>query len=189
MLVAVGRLEQNRCVGTESKQQPKPGTIESEFFGDTLSRVSEWVRFADAKAGGVLALIALLLADALDHAGSLWRAYEIDHWLADLSTLSFWLALAAATLTVILVSMALFPRVVPTTSSEAFFGDISRHKSYKDFLAAVSRSRAQDEMAKQVWEISRIATTKFSMLRKAYTSAVVFLVLYVISRLAYLAAS
>lgn len=185
MLEAIKKAAQNTFVNSTPRQPADKDEESYQFLSDSLSRVSEWVRFADAKAGGVLAILALLLADALDKAGTLWRAYNLDHLLGDVSTIAFWLALGAAVCTVALVSRALFPRIKSTTSSKAFFGDVARHENYEEYSAAVAEANAQEEIAKQVWEVSRIAAAKFTTLRYAYATAVTFLVLYVISRMSH----
>src|SRR5712691_36805 len=90
-----------------------------------VERFAAWVQFGDAKAGGVLALMAIGLVDLLNHAHRLASAHKLVSDWGIVATASFWGALASAVIVVLLVSMGLFPRVKPATASAFFFGSVA----------------------------------------------------------------
>lgn len=173
----------------DQKQDSEPGGnndyggIDSAFVHQTLSDVSAWVRFGDAKAGAVLVLLGLLLADALSNARALHSAYKMEHAFGTVTTILFWCAMVAVAIAVVLVSLALFPRVTASTTSLAFFRDIEQLGSFDEYRRRLFHARSVDEQAKQVWELSVIAETKYRLLRWAYLAAVTFLITYVVARL------
>jgi hypothetical protein len=161
--------------------------IHRQFLTEALTRFQGWIQFADAKAGAVLVILGLGIASLVGKAGPLSAAYTLPYQWGDLATLLFWASCAAAATTVACVSIALFPRVEPGEPSLAYFGHVS-HMTAKKFEAEVSK-RGQEELnhqlALQVWELARVAKTKFKWLKISYSLVVIFLVLYFTARLVY----
>jgi Family of unknown function (DUF5706) len=152
----------------------------------TLDRVADWTRFGDAKAGGVLVLLALGLADLLSNASRLSVAHRLSDRWGDAATGLFWLALVLAVLVVIQVSRALFPKVEPSKKSVFFFGSVAKYEGgdpYAAELKSMSDSETLDHLASQVWELSRIATRKFKRARIAYWLVLAFLGAWAVARL------
>ena len=150
-----------------------------------LQAVSEWVRFADVKAGAVLVLVGLLLTDALNQAGELQRAHDLPSRWGDASTVLWWVAMLAAASAVVCVSGTLFPRIKAKSTSLVFFGDIAKHETPESYAKALARVSFAEETTKQVWEVSRIAASKYRLLRWSYLAAVLFLISYAVARICY----
>jgi predicted permease len=150
-----------------------------------VDRFAEWVRFGDAKAGGVLVILGLGLADLLDHAARLTAAHDLHSKWGDLATVLFWTALILAGIAVVTVSRALFPRVKATTDSEFFFGTVANYGSggaYRDAVARLTPEQIEGQLAEQAWELARIADRKYRHTREAYFIALLFLLAWAIAR-------
>jgi hypothetical protein len=151
----------------------------------TVERFGGWVQFADAKAGAVLVLLGLGLADLLDHASGLAHAHKLRSDWGNLATALFWLALVCAATVVLEASRALFPRVKARTHSVFFFGSVAEYDSgasYAGVATALTPTEVAVQMADQAWELARIATVKFSRLRTAYWFALAFLTAWALAR-------
>lgn len=76
--------------------------------------------------------------------------------------------------------------------SRFFFGEVARHGSQSAYVAAVrSRSETEllDDLAGQVYEISKSAATKHKAAQQAFVCVVVFLFLWATARIALSVAS
>lgn len=129
----------------------------------TLSLVNGWIRFADAKAGAVLAVgggVGSILLAGLDDPGSDLRTS------GPLGITLAVTALVAATGAVVSALLCLNPKVDPEDTdweSNLFFGTIAKHESSLAYLDQV-RSRnegSQRDLAHQIRENARIADFKF----------------------------
>jgi hypothetical protein len=172
---------------TDRLTTEKSDELPLDDIKETVARFSDWVRFADAKAAGVLVLQALGLADLLRNAGRLSTAHEVNGVWADMATGSFWVALTLSVLVVTLVSAALFPRVTPQKDSVFFFGSASKYPSGSEYAAVVGRLSVQarfDQLADQAWELARVASAKYRRTRWAYWVALAFLGAWALARLA-----
>lgn len=160
--------------------------VRREFAADAQHRFQQWIQFADAKAAAVLVLIGLGTADLIKNAKRLSEAFESTSsaW-GDIATASFWLACTLVAVAVVLVSLSLFPRVKPARKSLAYFGDVASFGSSGAFSTALSKRSAkelQDETNSQVWQLARIASVKFRLLKWSYRFALGFLVALVVGR-------
>lgn len=175
------------------KADKTPKTVDKQssllaFLQDSLMRVSDWTKFADAKAGAVLVVLGLMVSNALSNAGRLHSAYELDGWLGNFISIFFWCSMIAATLSVTLTVMSLFPRVKPKTKSIAYFGTIADQSSASKYLRQLKKmdiSTLEEQLANQNWEVSRIAQKKYQLIMWAYRSTLLFLITYVTSRICY----
>jgi hypothetical protein len=166
---------------------PQDSERSVEALERTVDRFGGWVQFADAKAGAVLVLLGLGLADLLDHAGRLAHAHVLRSDWGDAATALFWIALALAAVVVAEASRALFPRVKAKTHSVYFFGSVANYPSGSAFATAVTDlppAAVAEQMAEQAWELARIATRKFERLRMAYWFALAFLAAWALARCA-----
>lgn len=163
-----------------------PSEDHVDFVVDAQHRFQQWIQFADAKAGAVLVILGLGLADLISRSGSLSEAYKQTSCWGTLASWSFWLACAAATMTVVTVSISLFPRLKHDRESLGYFGDVGNYKSSAAYITALRKAPASDlfEMnASQVWQLGRIASLKLRLLRISYWFVVGFLALLVVARL------
>jgi hypothetical protein len=171
---------------------PEPPEASIARLERTVDRFSEWARFGDAKAAGVIVLLGLGLADLLDHAARLVHAHRLPSRAGDIATVALVAALILAVLVVIQVSRALFPRVRATTNSAFFFGSVAEYGSGTEYLTAflgLTRAQAAEQLSEQVWEIARIASHKFGRTRSAYWFVLAFLAVWAIARTALAIAS
>jgi hypothetical protein len=160
------------------------GVAPGEFFRLALAAAGEWTRFADPKVFGVFVFLGLGMSDLVDHAGALVDADA--PWTA---TVAFVLACALAVLSVACASVALFPRVKREGGAQRllfFFGDIAALSpdAFEREVRARSGADLERELARQAWELARIATLKTQWGRRSYAAVVGFLCLWAIARIA-----
>lgn len=172
-------------------QEPPDGSWPTEahvkFATEALERFSDWIRFADAKAGVVLVVLGLALSDLLKRAGAFVDAGLAASAWGEVATVAFWVAGGLAVATTVLVIMTLFPKAAPSEESLAYFGDVAKAGSaaaYRQTLHALSEGQLADHIAAQAWDLSRIAKVKFARIRYAYGFALGFLVAWAVARLA-----
>lgn len=201
-LVAVGGIQRHKYdLVMSSKVPPASGQQDAEgrdsaastpahrdFLYRAYSEFQGIIRFADAKAAGVLVLLGLGLTDLISKAPALAAAHgKTDKLAGCVSTVTFWLALPIAVAIVASITHALFPRMNAKDSSLFFFGDIQQRSSSKEYIAevdALSETELGHEVGKQVWQLSRIACTKMHWLRWSYYLTLFFLGLWAAGRLA-----
>jgi Pycsar effector protein len=170
--------------GTEEGLNPNDRDALLERIVD---RFAEWVRFGDAKAGGVLVLLGLGLVDLIDHATRLTAAHDLRSRWGDVATGLFWLALSFSALSVITVSRALFPRVKASADSDLFFGSVAQYPTgskYAESIASLSTQQIERQLAEQAWELARIADRKYRRTREAFYLVLAFLVAWALARTA-----
>ncbi|MGH8925553.1 MAG: Pycsar system effector family protein [Acidimicrobiia bacterium] len=158
-----------------------------DFVATSLDRFSDWIRFADAKAGAVLVVIGVALADLLERAGALTSAATATSRWGAVATIAFWAGGGLAVATTVSVMAALFPSVKPGEASEAHFGHVAEAESptaYRQTLRGLSESQLADHVAAQAWDLARIATAKFARIRLAYLFALGYLITWAVARLA-----
>lgn len=171
--------------------EPSNGSWPSEahvkFATEALDRFSDWIRFADAKAGAVVVVLGLALSDLVKRAGAFADAgHGASKW-GEVATVAFWVAGGLAVATTLLVIMTLFPKATPGEESLAYFGDVAKADSaaaYRETLHALSENQLADHIAAQAWDLSRIAKTKFVRIRYAYGFALGCLVVWALARVA-----
>jgi hypothetical protein len=169
-----------------STDHTEPADAAIEALERSVDRFGGWVQFGDAKAGGVLVLLGLGLADLVDHAARLLHAHKLRSEWGVVASALFWIALALAVIVVVEASRALFPRVKAKTHSVFFFGSVAEYESgaaYAAVATGLSPAQVAEQMAEQAWELSRIASQKFSRVRSAYGFVLAFLVAWALSRL------
>jgi hypothetical protein len=156
------------------------------YLQDVAQSFAQWVQFGDAKAAGVLVLLALGLTDLLRSAGSLEQAHALQSDWGVVATVSFWTACGLVVATVSLISHALFPRLKPGAKSLFYFGTVAEHPNAESYLKAIeekSEGSLVEDRARQAWELARIADTKFRSTRRAYYVALIFLAAWSVARL------
>jgi hypothetical protein len=150
------------------------------FVFRSLQASSEWLRFADPKLLGVLVLLGLGLSSLLGNAGALADAHRSGAFWGWASTLCFWVSLALAAITVLAVSLGLFPRLKTRDKHRSlfYFGGIAEFKTaadYGDAVQALGKAGAQRELVRQAWQVAVIAAVKHRWARRGYWCAVLFL--------------
>lgn len=168
----------------------RQATSHTAFFDKTLATASEWTRFADPKLIGVLALLGLGLANIVSRAGALWDAHDEGWVWGWLAAGSFIGAGLFAALTVVFASLGLFPRTKRLHSGEPsllFFAGVASFKTPNDYEQAVrgkSDDELESELAHQAWEVASVATKKHFWAKWAYRAVVLFLIAWVVARVA-----
>lgn len=149
---------------------PTPPPIDEEPATETLWRVyaaiNEWIRFADTKAGAILAADVFLVAESVgqlkDDDGKFlkWAFYTPDALCVLIGIL--FLVISAA-----LALNCIRPRTrVPKNSPRSllYFGHIAEFKTPTDYATTARtidrRDTAYDEISHQVWINSRVARSK-----------------------------
>jgi hypothetical protein len=194
---------------TPAGDQAAPlGIPHREFLERALAAAGEWTRFTDPKALGVLVLLGLGAKDLLDHAARFVHPHERATDRCGLAssaghscqgvgaTALFVLACLLAAVVVFFVTRALFPRItlkgllgeetrsgLPT--SRFFFAEVGRYGSQEAYAQAVLATKPHEllrDVAGQVWEISRVCTLKQRAVRHAYGWALIFLIVWALSR-------
>jgi hypothetical protein len=173
---------------------PTPGADASnphgKFFEKALGAAGDWTRFADPKLLGTLVLLGLGLANLISRAKPLWDAHNAHDFWDWVATGSFVAAVSCASLTVLFATFGLFPRMKPREGAKPslyYFGGISSFKTRGEYEAAVrgkTETELESEIARQAWEVSKIASSKHLWARRAYWIALLFLVSWVLARVA-----
>lgn len=170
-----------------SGERPEQVKEQLAFLEDAQRRFQSWIQLADAKAGAVLVLIGLMATNLISKSDRLSRAVDSPSGWGTVSTTCFWLACLTGAVSVVLVSLALFPRTRASTKSLGFFADVAAYETATDYLRALKQKDSAGlrvETANQVWELSRVARWKFTFLKRSYIAAIVFLVLVAAARIA-----
>jgi hypothetical protein len=174
----------------ESEDIPRGAvSAHADFLQRALAAAGEWTRFTDPKVIAVLVFLGLGVTDLIDHASALVDAHDSGDFGGWLATLAFYTACALAVLTVVFASFALFPRPNPEerTPSLYYFGGIATFataQAYERAVRAKSARELEGEVARQAWEVSRIAGRKVQLARYAYIAVIAFLAAWVGGRMA-----
>ena len=123
--------------------------------------INEWIRFADAKAGALLAANALILVSAVAAFKDHKQVFNDHMWLTVFGVLGLGSLIASA----ICCLWCIFPRIrMAEGTSPIFFGHISQHSSPDDYQkkAGVLGDEDQEfaEISDQVWRNAKIAHYK-----------------------------
>jgi hypothetical protein len=173
-------------MGEEPAEASWPTEAHIRFATEALARFSDWIRFADAKAGAVILVLGLALSDLLNRAGTFSAAgHSASKW-GEVATIAFWIGGGLAVATTASVIATLFPKTTPGEESLAYFGDVAKAESageYRRILHALSEDQLADHVAAQAWDLSRLAKAKFVRIRYAYAFAFCFLVVWAVGRL------
>jgi Family of unknown function (DUF5706) len=177
---------------------PTPPTAEprithEEFLQRALTAAGEWSRFADPKVLGVFVFLGLGMADLIQVAGALWEARDENNVAGWLATGGFVMACLLAVLAVLLASVALFPQLRPgghaaTQHPRSLFyfgqvGDFDTAADYEQAVLGKTSDELRSDLAGQAWAVARVAARKHRYARRAYVSAVLFLVSWAASRI------
>jgi hypothetical protein len=128
----------------------------------TLEFVSEWVKFADAKAGAILAADGVLLALLI---GQLDDSRRSAVALAVLRC-----AIACAVSSGILAVWAVVPRVHSSGSDSLIhYGRISKFASFENYRDTVTAAHAAGDeiptaLMLHIWTLSRVARHKYRLI-------------------------
>jgi hypothetical protein len=165
------------------EQAPPPSEL---FIYRSLQASSEWSRFADPKLLGVIVLLGLGLNGLLGNAGALADAHRTGTVWGWMATLFLWIGLGLAAVTVLAVSMGLFPRLKSRGIEQSlfFFGGIAKYDTasqYEDAVRKLTEAGLQQELARQAWEVAVVAAVKHRWARRAYWCALLFLAAWAIS--------
>ncbi len=90
-----------------------PGISHKEFFEKALTAAGEWTRYADPKVTGVAAFLSFGVTDLLRNAGQLFHGLSDNTFSEWLTTTCFLGACLFAALSILFITLALFPRLNP----------------------------------------------------------------------------
>ncbi|MET9218564.1 Pycsar system effector family protein [Streptomyces sp. NPDC093221] len=149
-----------------------PGPDSAEFrayAGRLLAEARDEVRQADAKASLLLAGAGVALGAALSTALT-GRVY--DRPVNDVVAWLWWAGLCTAVAGVTLLGWAVCPRTRRTTATPAhlvsYFGDVvARPKEMLEDRLVWSLRTPGASVIDQIYEVSRIAATKYTLIRRA----------------------
>ncbi|MFD7856800.1 Pycsar system effector family protein [Streptomyces microflavus] len=149
-----------------------PGPDSAEFrayTGRLLADARDEVRQADAKASLLLAGAGVALGAVLSTSVT-GRVY--DRPVTDAVAWLWWVGLCTAVAGVTLLGWAVCPRTRRTTEAPAYmvsyFGDVVAHpkEALEDRLVRALRAPGAS-VVDQIYEVSRIAATKYALIRRA----------------------
>ncbi|WP_328832212.1 DUF5706 domain-containing protein [Streptomyces sp. NBC_00252] len=149
-----------------------PGPDSAEFrayAGRLLADARDEVRQADAKASLLLAGAGVALGAALSTALT-GRVYARP--VTDAAAWLWWAGLCAAVAGVTLLGWAVCPRTRRTTAATAhlvgYFGDVvARPKELLEDRLVWTLRTPGASLVDQIYEVSRIAATKYDLIRRA----------------------
>lgn len=164
------------------------GMSHKEFFEKALTAAGEWTRFADPKALGVAVFLSFGATDLSKNAGRLYYGFTKNTPSEWTTTISFLGAFLFSILTVLCVSLALFPRLKPKgPDSLFFFGSIaliSDPEQYEREVRKMGPQELENQIAYQAWNVANTAATKHKWTQRAYFSLLVFFAFWVAGRIA-----
>ncbi len=164
------------------------GISHKEFFEKALTSAGERTRFADPKALGVAVFLSFGATDLLRNAGHLNYGLSDNSYLEWLTMLCLLGAFLSALATVFCVTWALFPRMKPKGPRSLFyFGGIAQFNNPYEYQQEVREKTPQElesHIANQAWNVAKTADTKHRWTRRAYFSLLLFLIFWVVARVA-----
>lgn len=126
--------------------------------------------------------------DLLRNAGQLNYGLSDNSCLEWLTTLCLLGACVSALATTFCVTWALFPRLKPTgPRSLYYFGGIAQFNSPNEYEQKVREKTPQElesHIAKQAWNVAKTADAKHRWTLRAYFSLLLFLIFWVVGRVA-----
>lgn len=142
----------------------------SEFTVSTRDYISDYIKFADAKAGAVMTITVALGAVAGFAANEFFAAVRAasDVWFAA-ATIIAAVGAACAAMTVWFCIEALAPNTTAAQNSLASFPDIAKMDAvaYKSAVVALDSAAAAAEFASLNTTLAAIASLKFGNVRTA----------------------
>ena len=164
----------------------------ASYFDSLVDRFGGWVQYGDTKAGAVLVVFGLGLADLLGVAHDLINAHRLQSDWGWVATGAFWGTLAAAALAVAFLGAAVFPNAPrhspdPTKDSLLYYRDVVSRGTAQEFereVLGLTLAQLNSHRAVEAFGLARIAAKKASCTRCAYVFAGLFLVLWPTARVA-----
>jgi hypothetical protein len=148
------------CMSSEVSEREPLGTN----LWSTLSHVSEWVRFADTKAAGVLTLDGILATVLVSAFATGDKSQRF--------VVSIVLVVAAAFLVVsgVMCMACLLPRLtIGHANNVVYFAGISRYSSPDEYVGELRRlvecGEFETELARETWSRSQAAAVKYKYVR------------------------
>lgn len=160
----------------------EPDGMLLESYWRTLHAVSEWIRFADAKAGATLAIDGVLLAIVTARL----QAPPTPPTLVSVGSLA---AIAVAAASALFALWTVIPRAKKLrTISIVHYGTIARFGTYAEYHKAATAAFTEDgrsakELAAYSWALSRSAARKYQLVTIAIQLLVVAMALALASML------
>jgi len=148
------------------------------FSYASVERFADWVKFQDAKAGGIAAIASLAASDLLNHVGQAKRAQILP-------ALVFWLALVAAVATAVAVVRVWWPRTETKGKASIYFwGEVARKTAdeYRDAVQAADVQMIDDAVSSQAWELAEIIAVKADRVKRATWAVSALVILWVVAR-------
>jgi len=148
------------------------------FSYASVERFADWVKFQDAKAGGIAAIVGLAAGDLLNHVGNARAASIFPAFM-------FWLALVAAVATAVAVVRVWWPRT--QTKGEAnlyFWGQVASlsEVTYKNAVKAADVEFIDNAVSSQAWELATIVAVKTGRVKLATGAVSALVILWVGAR-------
>jgi len=176
-----------------SSENEQGGVSHKEFFENALTAAGEWTRYADPKALGVAVFLSFGASDLIRQARRLFFGFPILDFPEEGTWLEWWVSAAFlgaclfATLTLLFVSLALFPRLTPKGPDSLFyFGSVAQRKNPREYekqVRAKSPEELESQIASQAWNVARTADKKHRMTRWAYSFLIAFFICWVVARM------
>lgn len=142
-----------------------------DFLQSELTRVSEWVQFADKKAGFVAAFYSAILGLLITKRNDLfWNvfAYHRIHCEYALLVIALLIVLGIG---LYYLFITVVPQLKNNNASESlfYFGTVAamNAKSYKDAIEQLTEEDARRQVAEQIHANSVIADAKMTSIRKS----------------------
>ena len=161
---------------TETTPAPRAPVLSgaaTEALWRVYDATSEWIRFADAKAGAILTADALLLATAVLELLKRNQEALPNHHLALGGVACAVLSSVALIASAIFCLVCIAPRMHSSDGAKSplYFGHIAAHPdaaAYKTAAAVLDRPEESfDAISRQVWANARVAHTKYRLIAGA----------------------
>jgi hypothetical protein len=166
-----------------------PDEAAASFFDSAVERFGGWVQYGDTKAGAVLVVLGLGLADLVDAAPDLIHAHRLASSWGDVATGTFVSALAAAALAAVFLGAGVFPHAPahdPSNDSLLYFRDVAFRTAgeYEREVVNMTLAELNHHRAVEAHGLAIIAGKKANRTRWAFLFAGLFLFFWPLARVA-----
>ena len=148
------------------------------FLSASVERFADWVKYEDAKAGGVAVVTTLAATDLMGHVQEAAKVGISKAWI-------FWLAVVSVAATALAIVWVWWPRTATEGTPTIYFWGKVACMSEPDYRAAAQDHKNIDEaLSSQAWELATIMKEKSHRVKLAMASALILVVLWLAGRFA-----
>ena len=154
--------------------------ITTDFFYRSVERFADWVKFQDAKAGGVAAFVTIVSADLMNH---IKEVHQPNQGIT-LSAMLLALAFVAAAITAWRVAVVWWPIRKAEHKSFYFWRDVAdmTYDEYQHTVEDAGTIGVDAAISRQAWQLAKIVAMKTRRVQFALGAATALAILWLVAR-------